>query len=326
MTSPIPTDLKERLKQRLFASISEHIDSIGYVPGDIAKIVGDAALGSSGEVVQEGDPISPERVSGHDGLSNRVNAYYDAAFYSRKGVMGGLIGTTDYRNIGYWNASTTTQNAAAERLQDALLDFIPEKSGRILDVACGLGASTRRLLDHYPPENVWAINISEKQIATTRENAPGVHAAVMSATEMTFEPDFFDAILCIEAAFHFETRRKFLEDARRILKPGGRIVMSDVLFTSSDRLAQYPVLPSPDNHLATADDYKRLLSEIGFGEVIVNDVSEDVWGGHFLRMVEWVHKDFYNGKINVVDLTETLWTYYQLNAVTGPCLFISAKK
>jgi ubiquinone/menaquinone biosynthesis C-methylase UbiE len=324
MMNAAAPDLKDRLKARLFDSISAQIDAIGYVPDDITGIVGGAALDTGAE--RPVDPVAPARVAGTDGLSNRVNAYYDAAFYAREGVMGSLVGKTGYRNIGYWDERTTSQNDACERLQDALLDFIPEKKGRILDVACGLGASTRRLLDHYPPESVWAINISEKQIATTRENAPGVHASVMSATEMTFEDSFFDAILCIEAAFHFETRRKFLEDARRILKPGGRLVLSDVLFTSKERLAQYPVLPSPDNHLATPDDYRALLADIGFAEFVVNDVSKEVWGAHFLHFVTWIHEQFYEGKINVVELTDMLWTYYQLNAVTGPCVFVCAVK
>lgn len=317
-------DLTEQLKQRLFASISAQIDAIGYVPQDIADMVGDfsfdeAALGRS-------DSASSADTPDRDGLAHRINDFYDSVFYGQGRMLDLLSHETDYKNLGYWNDETETLQQASERLQDRLLDFIPEKTGRILDVACGMGASTRRLLAHYPADSVWAINISERQIQSTRENAPGCHADVMNAVEMTFEDGFFDNIMCIEAAFHFDTRRKFLEDAHRILKEGGRLVMSDVLFTSADRLEQYAVFPGPENHLATVDDYRALLQEIGFRDAVVEDTRREVWGAHFLYIADKAHRAYIEGRINVIQLTEMLWTYYHLDAITGPCLFVCARK
>lgn len=328
----IEADLKERLKQRLFASISAQVDAIGYVPRDIARLAGDLELGpaaggeSAAATGESGAPGSADAAPDRDRLARAVNGHYDSAFYDRDGIMGRLLGRTDYRNIGYWDETTATQDEACRRLQDALLDFIPAKTGRILDVACGMGASTRRLLDHYPAEDVWAINISEKQVATARQNAPGAHVQVMNAVELTFEDGFFDNVLCIEAAFHFETRRRFLEEARRVLKSGGRLVLSDVLFTSRERLEQYPVFPSPDNHLDTVEGYRALLAEVGFRDVVVKDVSREVWGAHFLHLVQRAHEEFLDGNLDIVRLTDALWTYYHLNAITGLCLFVSAQK
>ncbi|MEX2631032.1 MAG: class I SAM-dependent methyltransferase [Tistlia sp.] len=323
-------DLKAQLKQRLFDGISAHIDAIGHVPADLARLAGDAPLGGLGP---RPEPASDgrEQVAAADGpdsgrLAVAVNRHYDDTFYSRDGIMGLLLGETQYRNIGYWDASTKTQHQASERLQDALLALLPEKTGRILDVACGLGASTRRLLDHYRPEDVWAINISEKQIETTRANAPGCNAQVMNAVEMSFRDGFFDAVLCIEAAFHFETRRRFLEEAYRVLAPGGHLVLSDVLFTSRERLAQYPVFPSPENHLESVEEYRALLSEVGFHEIHVEDARDEIWRAHFLHVVERLHEEFGDGRLDLVRLTDALWTYYHLDAITGPCLLVGARK
>ncbi|MCK4707017.1 MAG: methyltransferase domain-containing protein [Gammaproteobacteria bacterium] len=331
-------DLKETLKKRLFDSISAQIDLIAYVPADIDKLLKNftfdtEAVGQSPADVefsrrseQDAKLNLTENSNDKDSLANQVNNYYDQAFYSNDGIMGILLADTEYRNIGYWDEATITQNKASEQLQDALLDFIPEKSGRILDVACGMGASTRRLLNHYPAENIWAINISAKQLESTRRNAPGCNAQVMNAVEMKFEDNFFDNILCIEAAFHFETRQKFLEDAHRTLKQGGRLVLSDTLFTSKERLEQHAVFPSPENHIESTEEYRKLLSDVGFDNIIINDVSEEVWGAHFLHTVNLVHQKFYKGNLNIVQLTEILWTYYHLNAITRACLFVSAQK
>lgn len=321
-------DLRARLKARLFAVMSQQIDDIGYVPEDLAALVGDFTFEAAPEAGLAAAPagVTDSVPSPPDHLARRVNDYYDAAFYSRDGIMGLLLEETQYRNIGYWDAHTTTQQAASERLQDALLTFIPQKTGRVLDVACGLGASTRRLLDHYPPDNVWAINISEKQIASTRANAPGVHAEVMNAVDLTFEDGFFNAVMCIEAAFHFETRRRFLEHALRVLKPGGRLVLSDVLFTSAARHRQYSILPDAANHLATAEDYHALLADVGFRDAVVLDARDEIWGAHFLHVVARVHEALYRRQLSIVQLMDVLWTYYQLDAVTGPCLLAHATK
>jgi hypothetical protein len=45
-----------------------------------------------------------------------------------------------------------------------------------------------------------------------------------------------------------------------------------------------------------------------------------------MHVVAKVHEDFYARRINMVQLTEILWAYYHLDAITGPCLLVSARK
>jgi MPBQ/MSBQ methyltransferase len=317
-------ELKAKLKARLLAGIGAQIDSIDNAPGDLAALLQGVAFEAA--PVGEAPEGAGAPGGGPDDLARMVNAYYDEAFYSRDGIMGLLLGETEFRNIGLWDETTSNQKEASERLFDALLAFLPEKSGRILDVACGMGASTRRLLRHFPAEAIDAINISQKQVETTRANAPGITAQVMNAVDLRFTDASFDNILCIEAAFHFETRRRFLEEALRVLKPGGRLVLSDVLFTSKERLSQYPTLPSAENHLATAQDYRALLEETGFREIYAQDARDRIWRPHFLHVVNKVHEAFLERRLNLVQLTEILWAYYNLDVLTGPCLLVCARK
>src|SRR5688572_24260050 len=110
---------------------------------------------------------------------NSLNAIYDkwmlhplhAAFY----------GHSDYYNYGYTTPTTRTQLEASENLVARLLSFLPNKTGTILDCACGLGASTRRLLDYYEASAITATNISEAQLERARQNAPGVRFLNMDA-------------------------------------------------------------------------------------------------------------------------------------------------
>ncbi|HXW26971.1 MAG TPA: class I SAM-dependent methyltransferase, partial [Xanthobacteraceae bacterium] len=89
-----------------------------------------------------------------------------------------------YFNFGYWGAGAASQREASEALVDQMVARIDGKAGRILDVACGLGGSTKRLTRTYAPERVTGINISGVQIADARTRAPGCAFHVMDATEL----------------------------------------------------------------------------------------------------------------------------------------------
>ena len=105
-----------------------------------------------------------------------------------------LTESTSLPTTGYWDETTRNKVEACENLMEKLLAFLPKKEGTILDVACGKGATTRYLLRYFKSENVTGINISEKQLARCRENAPGCTFLLMSATELKFADESFDNI------------------------------------------------------------------------------------------------------------------------------------
>ncbi len=135
-----------------------------------------------------------------------------------------------FYNFGLWDGRATTQREASEALIDELTGRIVNKGGRILDVACGPGATTRHLTRSYAAADITAINISEAQLAAAQKRAAGCTFLRMDATKLAFPDGHFDAVMCVEAAFHFNTRGTFLREALRVLKPGGSLVLTDMLF------------------------------------------------------------------------------------------------
>ena len=71
---------------------------------------------------------------------------------------------SDFFNYGFWREDTRKAKEASENLMEELLAFIPQRTGNILDVSCGKGATTRYLLKYYNPEKVFGINVSKKQL------------------------------------------------------------------------------------------------------------------------------------------------------------------
>ena len=190
-----------------------------------------------------------------------------------------FFGHSDYYNYGYSENETDTQRQACENLVEKLLEFIPEKSGTILDVACGLGASTRHLLNYYPPADVTAINISDLQLERAKQNAPGCSFLNMDAAQLDFPDASFDNIVCVESAFHFITREQFLREAFRVLKPGGRLVLSDIL--------GWLTKPKAANYLTGPAAYSELLAKVGFDSPYVLDATRECSRSCGRRLRRW---------------------------------------
>ncbi len=182
---------------------------------------------------------------------------------------------------------------ASENLMEELLSYLPDKSGTILDVACGLGATTAYLLKYYAAADVTAINISEEQLDTCRRKLPDVTFQRADAARMDFPQTSFDNIICVEAAFHFFTRESFARRAYDVLKPGGRIVLSDLL---------NPPRQQPENYVAGLDQYYAIWRHAGFGTVRFHEVKAQMWNAYADYALNRSQAQWRAGEINQREL------------------------
>jgi MPBQ/MSBQ methyltransferase len=259
-------------------------------------------------------------IGGPDRL--RVAAFYDRRMYQEAFVA--YYGQTDYANFGYWEAGTSDQKHASEALTERLLDLVPRRTGRILDVACGKGATTKHLLRHYAPGNIAGINISARQLASCQANAPGCAFFLMDAPALGFHSGSFETVLCVEAAFHFTTRQDFLREAFRVLKPGGQLVLSDILMT---REAERRRRRTEGNYVPGPAEYAAMLRAAGYEAVRVIDATEQCWKACYRSAVRHVHELFLAHAIPREEISTLLdgiygqapdITYYLLAAARKP--------
>jgi MPBQ/MSBQ methyltransferase len=180
-----------------------------------------------------------------------------------------------FLNIGYWKGVENSLEIAQINLIETLLDFLIRRDGNVLDVACGKGVSTKFLTKYFDPQKVTGVNISGVQLQVCRAIAPECTFKLMDATRLDFADSSFDNVLCLEAAQHFRTRQAFLKEAYRVLTPGGRLALHDVIFLDPD----LPDAPNPEiwpkeNYMASLDVYREKLLEVGFRYVRVEDITE----------------------------------------------------
>ena len=136
------------------------------------------------------------------------------------------------------------------------------KSGRLLDIACGVGYGTPILYRcHSDNSEAIGVDCCEESINYAREKygRPGIR--FFNADAMKFEdPEGFDTIVSLETIEHMPNPAGFMRHLVRQLRPGGVLVGS------------VPTTPTVDAnphhfHDFTESSFRRLLDPYGMTEV-----------------------------------------------------------
>ncbi|WP_229070933.1 class I SAM-dependent methyltransferase [Actinoplanes sp. DH11] len=103
-------------------------------------------------------------------------------------------------------------------------------TGRILDVGVGTG----RNLPHYPPEaTVTGVDLSPRMLAVARQRATRpVELREADAGNLPFGDGSFDTVVCALSLCTIPDPQAAIEEARRVLVPGGRLLLLDHVASS----------------------------------------------------------------------------------------------
>lgn len=120
---------------------------------------------------------------------------------------------------------SNTRRSSWEEIKP-LVNYV--RSGdKILDLGCGNG----RLVDLFEGQTADYIGIdnSENLIKAAREKYPGKNFIVYNGLNIPFNDGYFDIIFCIAVLHHIPSKQMrigFLKEANRVLKPGGRLILT----------------------------------------------------------------------------------------------------
>lgn len=203
---------------------------------------------------------------------------YDAMILA--GDMRALYEGGDFYNVGWWGDDMRSLDRACEALVDEharRVDAVAPDPVLVLDVGCGLGASTAVLARRWPSAWVIGLNVSEVQLRYARPRRPEAGFCVMDASRLAIGDETIDAIVSVEAMLHFPSRERFLSAAWRALRPGGCLVFTDLRVNDPTALGEWqtPGGPAPPNLPA----YEALCQAAGFDVIETEDVTARTWAG-----------------------------------------------
>jgi tocopherol O-methyltransferase len=157
----------------------------------------------------------------------------------------------------------------------------------VLDAGCGVGGSALWLAENYDAQ-VTGINVCERQLRHARRAARSrglsdlVSFEQRDYTATRFPDASFDVVWALESMCYALSTRDFLEEAFRVLRPGGRLLVADGFrakrpFSDSDERLVQSVLDGwvcPD--VNTPDELVSDMQNEGFVEIAFDDETEHV--------------------------------------------------
>lgn len=129
---------------------------------------------------------------------------------------------------------------SAETL-DVVVDLVPEdREASWLEVACGPAVISRALaakVGHVRGIDLTPAMVEKAREEAAREGVGNVEFSVGDATSLEFEDASFDGAVTRLSFHHIPAPRRVLEEMARVVRPGGWVIVSDLL-TDEDADAQ----------------------------------------------------------------------------------------
>lgn len=165
-----------------------------------------------------------------------------------------------------------------------------QEGDRVLDAGCGFGGTIASLNEQFQNLHLTGLNIDCRQLDRAREAVkPLSNNQIVfvegDACQMPLPDASMDVVLAVECIFHFPSRTKFFHEARRVLRPGGRLGLCDFVPVAIFRPLQNVLTRfgadmvaktygRVDSHF-TLSNYQTLAQESGFTLTYQEDITRN---------------------------------------------------
>ena len=180
-------------------------------------------------------------------------------------------------------ATHSTQKAPRYfvEFREEIVPLLPEYSARALDLGCGSGTTSGQLKKIGRFGWVCGVEGNPEVAKIAEKNLDRVLVGDIEKLEYPFEDGTFDTILALDILEHMVDPWRVLERLRKLLKPGGRLVVSipnvrhysvaiPLVLLGDWRYQQEGILDSTHLRFFTKRTTLKMLSSAGFGVEMVD--------------------------------------------------------
>lgn len=188
---------------------------------------------------------------------------------------------------GYFNNKSESLEDATYNLIDKLINLANiNKNSNVLDIGCGIGAPAAYLADTLKC-SVTGISNSENGIQTARRkyNRTKLNFEIADALDNKLPKNKFDVAWLLEMSHLIGDKIKLIEESSRAVKPGGRIILCDLILkrklTAREILSMSTSLRVLEKSfgkasLWTLEEYSKAFTELNLNSIQTIDISNSV--------------------------------------------------
>ena len=164
----------------------------------------------------------------------------------------------------------------------------PQLGEHVLDIACGTGIVARNIAPRVGSQGiVIGLDVHPDRISVARAAAERDHVAIewytSPAEQLPFPDQNFDLVFCQFGLMFFTDRHAALNEMHRVLRTGGRVVLS--VWQGLDRHPFYQTLHEVSRQhlgkssvqavfsLGDSEELRKLLTDSGFQHVEIEPMS-----------------------------------------------------
>jgi 27-O-demethylrifamycin SV methyltransferase len=192
-------------------------------------------------------------------------------------------------HYGYFASPETPLDVATGALTDQMLDRAAISPGdRVLDVGCGTGRQSCDLAEKHGAR-VLGITTSDSGVAAATDLArerglPDARFENRDGTDNQLPDGSIDVAWVLESSHLMRDRRALLSECARVLAPGGRIVLCDLIrrreipfLEVRDRRDDFATLRAAfgDAHMHPLESYTSTLTELGLTVTDSTDITAE---------------------------------------------------
>lgn len=156
---------------------------------------------------------------------------------------------------------------AFDELQEQVAQVADELEVKdVLDLGTGTGETARRILARYPGARLTGVDESPVMLAAARIVVGPEPLLLVARLEDPLPPGPYDLVTSALAVHHLDPQEKadLFRRVARVLRPGGRFVLADVVVPKDAADAVTPTTPGFDKPDSAADQLVW-LEQAGFG-------------------------------------------------------------